>query len=62
VRVVFDPTYPGIAMGAFNTVDWKPTYGDAKGALPPNAPEPRGKEIDLRLYVDSDHAGEEFTG
>ena len=33
-------------------------YGDVKEAIPPNAPTPRGKDVDLRLYVDSDHAGD----
>jgi hypothetical protein len=26
-----------------------------------DAPVPRGKEVDFRLFVDSDHAGEQFT-
>jgi hypothetical protein len=60
MRVVFNPMYPDIDMGAFNTVNWKPMYGDVKEVLPLNAPPPRGKEIDLRLYVDSDHADEKF--
>ena len=30
-------------------------------AIPPNAPTPRGKDVDLRMYVDSDHAGEKKT-
>jgi hypothetical protein len=29
--------------------------------LPPNAPVPRGKDVDIRLYVDLDHAGEKVT-
>ena len=28
-------------------------------AIPTNPPEPRGKDADLRLMVDSDHAGDE---
>jgi hypothetical protein len=36
-------------------------FGDVKEAIPPNAPVARGKVIDLRLFVDSDHAGEHFT-
>jgi hypothetical protein len=27
-------------------------------AILPNAPEPRGKDVELQLYVDSDHAGD----
>jgi len=27
-------------------------------AIPPNFPPPRGKDVDLRMYVDSDHLGD----
>jgi hypothetical protein len=60
-RVVFDPTYPDIDMCAFIKTDWKPMYGDAKEAIPPNSPVARGKAIELCLFVDSYHAGEHFT-
>ena len=30
-------------------------------AIPPNAPEPRVKYVDLRMWVDSDHAGDKLT-
>ena len=30
-------------------------------AISPNAPEPRGKSVDLRMWVDSDHAGDKMT-
>jgi hypothetical protein len=36
-------------------------YGDVKEIIPSDAPIPCGKELDLRLFVDSDHAGEQFT-
>jgi hypothetical protein len=48
-------------MRALIKTDWKPMYGDVKEAIPPNAPVTRGKAIDLRLFVNSDHAGEQFT-
>jgi len=32
-----------------------------KEAIPPNMPEPQGKEVDIRLFVDSDHAGDKTT-
>jgi len=61
-RMCFDPTYPEIDMlGSFKECDWKTFYGNGKEAIPPNAAKIRGKEVDLRLYVDSDHAGEEVT-
>jgi hypothetical protein len=60
-RVVFGPTHPSVDMGAFIQTDWKSMYGDVKEMIPPDAPIPRGKDVDLRLFVDSDHAGEQFT-
>jgi hypothetical protein len=58
-RIVFDPTYPTVdIMSAFTKqCDWRSFYGDAREAIPPNAPDPRGKEVDLCMFVDSDHAG-----
>ena len=60
-RLIFDPTYPDINMSQFKDCDWKEFYGDIQEAIPPNAPAPRGKEVDLRLFVDSDHAGDRIT-
>jgi hypothetical protein len=60
-RVVFDPTYPAVDMGTFIKTYWKSMHGDVKEMIPSDAPVPRGKEVDLRLFVDSDHAGEQFT-
>jgi hypothetical protein len=48
-------------MGTFIKTDWKSMYGDVKETIPSDAHVPRGKEVDLRLFVDSDHAGEQFT-
>jgi hypothetical protein len=61
LRVVFDPTYPDVDMRAFIKTNWKPMYGDAREAIPPDSPVTRGEKIDLHLFVDSDHAGEHFT-
>jgi hypothetical protein len=36
-------------------------YGYMKELLPSDIPVPRGKEVDLRLFVDSDHVGGQFT-
>jgi hypothetical protein len=58
---VFDPTIPDIDMNQFPKYDWTEFYGDVKEALPPNMPEPLGKEIDFRMMVDSDHAGDKET-
>jgi hypothetical protein len=61
-HLVFDPTYPSIDMSTFKkNKEWHDFYRDAKEAIPPNAPEPRGKDVDLRMMVDSDHAGDKVT-
>jgi len=60
-RLVLDPTYPTIDHTSFMKCNWKEFYGDAKEAIPPNAPELQGMKVDLRTYVDSDHAGDNKT-
>jgi len=60
-RMVFDPSYPKIDMTSFRECEWKHFYKGAKEAIPENAPEPRGKEVDLRCFVDADHAGDTVT-
>jgi hypothetical protein len=61
-RLVFDPTYPYIDDARFNMeCDWKPFYGDVQEQVPDNAPPPRGKPVVIRVYVDSDHAGDRLT-
>jgi hypothetical protein len=57
--IVLDPTYPDINLSEFNDgADWSNFYGDVKEAIPPNMPKPRGKTLVIRLFVDSDHAGD----
>jgi hypothetical protein len=60
-RVVFDPTYPAVDMGTFIKTDWKSMNGGVKEMAPSDVPIPRGKEVDLHLFVDSDYAGEQST-
>jgi hypothetical protein len=57
-RLVFDPTYPEVDWSVFMKHDWTHFYGNVTEATPPNAPSPRGKEVDIRMFVDSDHAGD----
>ena len=60
-RMAYDPTYPTINMTVFKPNDWKQFYGNVEEAIPSNTPEPRGKDVDLRMYCDSNHAGEKRT-
>ena len=60
-QMVFDPTYPTPGMSMFQENDWCDFYGDVKKAIRPNAPYPRVKEADLRIFVDSYPVGDKFT-
>jgi hypothetical protein len=60
-RLIFDPTYPDIDQTAFASFEWTEFYGDVEEAIPLDMPPPLGKEVDLHMMVDSDHAGEKRT-
>ena len=57
-RMVFDPTHPEIDQDMFQTCKWMCKYSEVKEAIPINMPEPFGKAVDLRLFVDADFAGD----
>ena len=62
LSTILQPNYPDIDFDTFNDGDeWKTFYGDVTRSIPPNAPDPRGKSVDLRMWVDSDHAGDKMT-
>ena len=60
-RMIFDPTYPEINYDEFLKHYWTNFYGEVKKVIPPNAPRTAGKDIDLQMFVDSDHAGDKAT-
>jgi hypothetical protein len=60
-RLIFDPAYPDIDQTAFPSFEWMEFYGNVGEAIPPNTPLLLGKDVDLCMMVDSDHAGEKRT-
>jgi hypothetical protein len=60
-RLVLDPTYADIDYDSFQKQNWEEFYGDAKEHTPANAPPPLGKPVEVRCYVDADHAGDKLT-
>ena len=44
----------------FKKCDWLEFYSDAKEAIPMNAPEPQGKEINTHMFVVSDNARKRY--
>jgi hypothetical protein len=60
-RFIFDPTYPKINENDFPQFDWAEFYGNLTEAIPTDMPKPLGKEVEIRMMVDSDHAGDKRT-
>ncbi len=58
---IFDPTYLKIDMRQFSLYNWAKFYGNAEEAIPVDMPEPLGKDVDVRMMCDSDHAGDKRT-
>ncbi len=48
-------------MGSFKECDWKEFYGNVREAVPPHVHKSPGKEVDLCVFVDLDHAGDYLT-
>jgi hypothetical protein len=66
--ISFDPTRLNIEepndetqSNEFKAKEMRDFYPDAKESLPPNAPEPRGEPVQINLFVDADHAGNQVT-
>ena len=60
--IAFDPTYPDVDYSKFDRSDyWASLYGDVQEEIPIDMPEPLGKEIFMRCFVDADHAGDRLT-
>jgi hypothetical protein len=55
--MVFDDREPVIDESIFKQCNWSMQYPGAKEAIPTNMPEPRGKSVATRCFVDADHAG-----
>ncbi len=60
-RLIFDPMEPNVGKSDFVEGDWHEFYAGATKAIPPNAPKPLGKGVTLRMFVDSNHAGEKLS-
>ena len=60
-RLVFDPYKPEIPDDMFIECTWGPEYSGAEEMIPPDAPKPLGRSVLLRMFVDSDHAGDKVS-
>jgi hypothetical protein len=60
-NLVFDPNEVQWDEDKFKQYDWTSFYHDAKESIPPNAPGPRGRAVQINAFCDSDHAGNKIT-
>ena len=58
-RLVFD--MKEFDHKAAGVADWSRYYPNVKEAIPPNAPKPLGKAMQMTSYVNADHAGDIVT-
>ncbi len=56
-----DPRYLAVDSNQFPIYDWSDFYGEVKEPISSNAPEALGKIVDLHMFVDSDHSGDQRT-
>ena len=60
-QVIFNPSYPTPDMSMYQEHDWCYFCGGVKEVIHSNAPYPRGKAVDLRIFFDSDHSVDKLT-
>ena len=48
-------------ISVFKKCDLSEFYRDAKEVEPMNAPKPKGKEVDICMFVDSYHVGDKAS-
>ena len=58
-HIVFDPAC--VQHQERPKPNWSDFYQDAREEVPPDAPAPRGRPVQITAFVDSDHAGDKVT-
>jgi hypothetical protein len=60
-NMVFVDKLPIVDESIFYAADWSEFYKDAQENIPLNAPEPRGKPVQMYSFCDADHEGDRLT-
>ena len=61
-RIVIDPTYHDRRKyKEMKQENWSELYPDATEDLPDSMPIPKGKEAQVTVFVDADHARDKIT-
>ena len=59
--MALNPTHPEIDHNIFKKHKWIEFYGDVKESILNDMPYPRGKILDLRMHLDSNHDVDKAT-
>jgi hypothetical protein len=59
--LIFDDSYVDWDESTFTTHDCTDFYRGAVESVPPNAPPPLGKPVQINCFIDADHAGNRVT-
>jgi hypothetical protein len=57
----FNPECIDVPSDQFQEFDWTDFYRDAHEEIPTDAPEPRGRPVQISCFVDADHAANRQT-
>ena len=57
----FDHNYTDIDFDELKQCDWNYLYREVEEVIPGNTPEPHGKGVGFRIYLDSEHDGDNNT-
>ena len=57
-RLVLDPSDPNIDHSSIWVYDWTDFYDGSVEAIPTNTPLPKGNQVNLCMFVDSNDAGD----
>ena len=60
-KMVFDTGHIDHSQLEFKNQEWKDIYPDAVEEIPHDMPTPKGKPVQLTVYVDADHAHDKVT-
>ncbi len=60
-RLIFDPTYPKIDMGQFPQYNLTEFCGNVEEAFPVDMSKPLGKDVDVCMMCERDHARDKRT-
>jgi hypothetical protein len=59
--IYFNPECIDVPSDRFQAFDWTDFYRDAHEEIPSDAPEPRGRPVQISCFVDADHAANRQT-